>query len=353
MIRAIRVLFFLVRRRALSSHKKMSHKKNIQIDTEKCDGWESAPFLREFEFKPYYYLSQVLSPLKISQSFFKNLSKFQENKDHYFLVARRGEQIVGECAFLVSDWDSRLFGFKYGTVKYLPAEGRHRESLAVKKKMVRFLLEWCRQKKIDFLHFRVDTADMSTIHSLEDNGFRFIASVVRYAVESSNLRRMQRSSPCVGLFQSRDLEQVKRLGSSVFSDNRFSLDPRFEKEMVQKLYEKWVENSCSGKVQDKVFVYRQGEEIAGFTTCGLRKEDSAVFGKRIGAIDLVGVDPRFQGRGIAVKMVNSAVEWLEKNSDVVEAIMAAQNKPMIRILERFGFSWRVSQTDWHRWIEKK
>lgn len=331
----------------------MKNPGDIHIDIEKRGGWESAPLLQEFEFKPYYYLFGVLDPIRISQNFFTELSRFQCSEDHYFLLAREGERIVGACAFLVSDWDSRLFGFKYGTVKYLPAAGGYRESLAVKNEMVRFLLEFCRRMQIEFLHFRVDMADISTIHSLELNGFGFIASVVRYAVESADLRPMQKKSPHVGLFQNRDLEQVKRMSRSIFSDNRFSLDSRFNADMVNTLYEKWVENSCLGKVQDKVFVCRKGEEITGFTTCGLRRKESEALGKRIGAIDLVGVDPRFQGKGIAVKMVNSAVEWLRENSDVVEAIMAARNRPMIRILESFGFSWKASQIDWHRWIGEK
>ncbi len=323
----------------------------LEFDFEKIDDPANVRCIKEYKFKPYYYVADVLHSEKIFTHFIKDIKKKQTGRDHYFLVARKGEYILGVCVLRISEWDSKLFGFNYGTIKYMIADERSPASLDIKNRMIRFLLEWCEEKKIRFLHSRVDRADASSVHALEGNGFKFVAEVVRYINFSERIKLLRKVSLNVDLFREDDMEKIRKIAGFVFQDNRFFLDRNFNRKKVQELYESWMVNSCVGEIQDKVFVYRYEKTIAGFATCGLRRYDSEGLSKRIGAIDLVGVDPVHQNRGVAVKMVQSVMSWLKANTDLCEAVMAVRNSPMIRILEKYGFTPRCTQMDFHWWMK--
>lgn len=323
----------------------------LEYTFEKEVDLKSIPCIREHSFKPYHYISDVLGSEKLSNHFLKYVKSFQNKSNHFFLTANKNKKIVGVCVFLISKWDSELFGFGYGQLKYVFAEGEASSATTIKNEMLAYLIDWCRKKNIKFLHSRVDADDICSIKILKENGFGPVTEIVRHIAFPAQMKVLRRDSSKVALFQSKDMEKIKEIASFVFTDNRFYLDSNFPREKVRMLYESWVENSCKGEVQDKVFVYRSKNKTVGFATCGLRKYDSEMLSKRIGSIDLVGIDPSFQNRGMAVQIVNSVMKWLKENTDVAEAVMAKNNQSMIKILEKFGFSFKNEQIDFHCWIK--
>lgn len=324
--------------------------KELRFSFDRTLNLETIPCIRAFPFKPYHYFVEALDPGKLSLFFLKDLAGFQTTPNHYLLIAERDGKVVGVCAFLKSDWDSGHFGFPCGAIKYLLAEGSADASLAVKSAMLKHVLDRHREDKMDFLHCRMDKADDSSIRALAENGFQPVTTLVRHVVLSNSIMRVRESLPHVGPAQGRDSDRIKEISRHIFRDNRFFLDKGFHREKVEQIYAIWAEKSCRGKKQDKVFVYWQDKKVVGFATCGLRKNHSEGLSKKIGAIDLVGVDPQYHNRGIAVKIVNSAMAWLKSNADVSEAVMAEQNLPMIRILEHFGFTRKATQIDFHKWM---
>jgi dTDP-4-amino-4,6-dideoxy-D-galactose acyltransferase len=83
--------------------------------------------------------------------------------------------------------------------------------------------------------------------------------------------------------------------SGAFS--RFKLDENFTEEDFKKLYKKWIDNSINEEIAFKIFIITEFDKIAGFVT--LQRKNS-----RTTRIGLIAVNPDFQGKKIASKLIN-------------------------------------------------
>lgn len=85
--------------------------------------------------------------------------------------------------------------------------------------------------------------------------------------------------------------------------------------------------------------------VAGFVTAAMNRTVSAVVGRNVGSILLLSVDERFRSRGVAKKLVASALKLLfHSGARLVNVITDIYNYPAIRVYESIGFRFVLS---WH------
>ena len=99
-----------------------------------------------------------------------------------------------------------------------------------------------------------------------------------------------------------DLESLKAMARTNHRDTRFYYDGHFSVEAADRLYETWIERSCTGYA-DVVLVAERDGQPAGYITCDLHGD--------YGQIGLLGVGEVWQGQGIGrllstVRSVGSA-----------------------------------------------
>ena len=93
-----------------------------------------------------------------------------------------------------------------------------------------------------------------------------------------------------------DSEALKKLAKNLFVHDRWHKDPNIDNKVAQRIKERWIENYFSGNRGDFCIIQKYDDVIKGFLL--LVKKSSGF------KIDLIGVDPQFQGLGVGRQLIN-------------------------------------------------
>ncbi len=242
-----------------------------------------------------------------------------------------------------STWDSEHFGFPMGKI----ALGVFDDEITVESRAKTIARAWGRIAT-RMLSARVNLTDILTVQALEKLGgtltdilstFRFDLGSIPPLVIGSGLE--------IGPSREGEIEDLARMGGSIFTVDRFHNDPRLPVSKSNELYSKWVRNSAKG-LADVVLVAREGSEIVGFITCKIDRIGQAY---KSGVIDLVGVHPSYSGLGIGKKLVFSALKWFTGRVPIVFVGTQAANSRAVRLYEGTGFSHVCSDATLHLWAD--
>jgi len=130
---------------------------------------------------------------------------------------------------------------------------------------------------------------------------------------------------------------IADLAGRCFSYSRFHADRRIGADRANTVKREWARNACRGRAA-AVYVARRTGSAAGFLAV-LKREGRA--GSEA-VIDLVGVDPEHQGRGIGRSLSLRFIREWRGRVDRLRVGTQAANIPALRLYESLGF--RVSET---------
>jgi dTDP-4-amino-4,6-dideoxy-D-galactose acyltransferase len=94
-----------------------------------------------------------------------------------------------------------------------------------------------------------------------------------------------------------NVSEIYQLAYESGKQSRFSLDPKIKQIEFKYLYNLWVDNSINGKFADGILVYKDQNSILGFVTYKTNQD--------VATIGLIAVNPKYQGRGIGRKLIQS------------------------------------------------
>ncbi|MGW1455548.1 GNAT family N-acetyltransferase [Salegentibacter agarivorans] len=140
-----------------------------------------------------------------------------------------------------------------------------------------------------------------------------------------------------------DYSDLLDLGYLSGTYSRFKLDDKFTDKEFRSLYKIWIDNSLNGKMAFKVFVKIESDKIAGFVT--LQKKD-----QHTSQIGLIAVNPEFQGRNIASKLIKkceqASLNYGYKN---LEVATQEDNIAAKKLYEKNGFKIKTMEYIYHLW----
>ncbi len=230
------------------------------------------------------------------------------------------------CTFL--EWDSAFFGRRIARVTAHRLTGEQADQA----------LAWCAAEKIDCLYFLAESDDTETVQAVEARDFALVD--VRLTLERRGA--IPAMPDGIRLSRPEDVEALKRLARTNHRDTRFYFDGHFSTEDADRLYETWIEQSCTGYA-DAVLVAAQDGQAAGYITCDLRDG--------YGQIGLLGVGEAWQGQGIGATLINGALHWFgEHKIERVEVVTQGRNLRAQRVYQRCGFVAAQLQLWYHRWF---
>lgn len=142
---------------------------------------------------------------------------------------------------------------------------------------------------------KVPVEDLAAVHRLEDHGFRFLETQLKLALKMKtyDTSKYPYSYLPVG---AEDLEKILEIAATIFSDDRFSVDPfikqRFAGKAAGERYRRYVTKSfeASDECVYKL-VNNTTHEIVGFGTHRHTSEDEAV-------ILIGGIVSNYQNAGL-------------------------------------------------------
>jgi hypothetical protein len=144
---------------------------------------------------------------------------------------------------------------------------------------------------------KVPVEDLGAVHELEDNGFRFIETQLKLSLKMKSYDTSKYPYSYLPV-ERNDLETVLGIAETIFSDDRFSVDPfikeRFAGKAAGERYRRYVIKSF--EAQDEC-VYKMvsaaTNEIVGFGTHRHTTQDEAVIfiGGIVSAYQKAGLGP--------------------------------------------------------------
>jgi len=127
-----------------------------------------------------------------------------------------------------------------------------------------------------------------------------------------------------------------------FTYDRFHADARVPNDLADRLKETWVANALDGRA-DAVLVVEDDGVVAGFVTC-MVNGDAAV-------IDLIGVAPGHQGRGLGKALVQGALDHYAGRKKVMRVGTQDTNENSLSLYEGQGFRRKDFQVTYH-WVNE-
>lgn len=185
-----------------------------------------------------------------------------------------------------------------------------------------------------FYFSKVDTVDIARVRALSQLGFIVVDVNMTFAVAPKELVEFTTGDGLVvEAFRSRDSDAILEIAGSCFRYSRFHLDPLISPETAHTVKREWIRSYVNGNRGDRLFVARAGTRAVGFLAAlKARRHDEPA-----AVIDLIGVAPQCQGKGIGRALVRQFADHYASSCERLVVGTQAANIPSIRLYERCGF----------------
>lgn len=185
----------------------------------------------------------------------------------------------------------------------------------------------------------VNVEDLRNIEKLESSKFHYKESKVTLIKERFVHRNMDKKD-----FQSISLVSLKQ--NKKFIDGLFLRNTRFDifpEKKINAFYFTWIEKSIKGEMDDECIGLYLEEELAGFITFSFQKNTVK--------IGLLGVLPKFQGKGISKDLLNY-VENLVVENKKSSILISTQGRNLKALNAYIGNSFKIYKIDHWYYYQK-
>ncbi|MGE3316489.1 MAG: N-acetyltransferase family protein [Planctomycetaceae bacterium] len=207
------------------------------------------------------------------------------------------------------------------------------------------------QSKPVFISSRVSSSDaehVDHVRFLEEHGFHLIDTSVQFdAFEKQIVFLPEQDGNSFREATPEDRKAVVDIARRSFRFSRFHLDTQIPNELANQIKGAWTENYFNGKRGDRMVVAEREGQIVGFLL-------TMPQGPVNRSIDLIAVDPKFQGRGVARGMIRTEIETLPLPKYDIDSkdrwhLVGTQlaNSASIALYQKLGFILTGSQYVFH------
>jgi ribosomal protein S18 acetylase RimI-like enzyme len=184
-----------------------------------------------------------------------------------------------------------------------------------------------------FYFAKLSTLHVDTAGKLTACGFRVVETHVTFSrpiggalpIDEQKDFRVEPATPALR-------DRVLDIAGSAFRYSRFHLDPAFDRSSADKVKREWIRSYFDKKRGDLLLVGRKRFTPVGFLALMMQPEQ-----REVAVIDLVGVAPEHQGKGLGQHLIAAALDASRNCAQVLEVGTQAANIPSIRLYERLGF----------------
>lgn len=125
--------------------------------------------------------------------------------------------------------------------------------------------------------------------------------------------------------------------------SRFRLDPKFPRQLYDKLYTCWITRSVSKEIAREVLIVKEQSDLLGLITLGI-KDDRADIG-------LVAVAEHARGKGVGRALVTVANRYfMERSYAFAQVVTQRSNFGACRLYETCGYNIENVENVFHFWL---
>ena len=112
--------------------------------------------------------------------------------------------------------------------------------------------------------------------------------------------------------------------------SRYKQDVNILEDRFKKLYQFWIKNSFNKTFADKIFYFKENENIVGFVTLKINND--------IAKIGLIAVSPNYQGKGIGKKLIAKTENFcFENNVKTLQIPTQMENLEACNFYKKMGY----------------
>jgi GNAT superfamily N-acetyltransferase len=252
-------------------------------------------------------------------------------------------------------WDTGFFGFKIGRLLPSRLDAARLEALTT----------LAAQQGFRCLYFQADPGDAETVSLAEQGGFHLVdvrivlehpfdgrpAPAPRYPLPET-IRLLPSAS--LSAYHAADIPILEEIAVEIGHTSRFCFDRRFPPDACPRLYRAWLHKAIADD-RDQVIVAYLADRPVGLIACGLQSEEASRpegSARRVGDIQLAGVQSASRGCGVGTALVQGALDWFRgQGLHSAEVVTQARNVPAQRLYQQMGFFTRRMTLYYHKWID--
>jgi ribosomal protein S18 acetylase RimI-like enzyme len=182
-----------------------------------------------------------------------------------------------------------------------------------------------------FFFARTPTTDTDASRTLERAGFAVVDISITFAWTAEP--RWPVTAATAAPARPDQHAAVIEIAGTSFTRSRFHLDSRVGKALADLVKRRWIENYCLGRRGAALYAAEIDGRVAGF----LAVLTAPHAGKSTAVIDLIAVDPAFQGRGVGGALVRRFTDDWRPRVDELRVGTQAANVASMRFYEGVGF----------------
>lgn len=183
-----------------------------------------------------------------------------------------------------------------------------------------------------FCYAKVSETDTELSWGLKAAGFFLVETLLTFkkkpskdGVMESRLREARAS----------DCERVTRIAERSFRFSRFHADPNFNPDLANRIKAAWAGNFFRGQRGQRMLVAEERGHLCGFILL--------VENPQATAVDLIAVDPAFQGQGLGMALLSAA----ERKGRQILAGTQKANSASCRMYQKCGYTADKSESVFH------
>jgi len=232
------------------------------------------------------------------------------------------------------EWDSHFFGYKTGLINILNADFDLKQAIKFGKEEGYRLCYAYVPPKLKLINQQ----------SIELGGILVDEKIVFCYDIPPLLDNVSPLSPNIHHFQEATLNSnLVRLSIQSGKFSRFNIDQNFKNQEFERMYTIWMQNAVTGKNDDKVLVYKVGQQIAGVLALNTRLKDTN--------IEILAVDFNYRRKSIGTQLVERAFEESQLlKSNTIQVVTQKANKIACNFYQKMGFEMTKITNIYHFWL---
>ena len=186
-----------------------------------------------------------------------------------------------------------------------------------------------------FYFAKLSPLDLTGVSALSRAGFQMVEASLGLgrSLGDAPLDGETNGGVAVDAFDGRWRDEVLDVAGSCFRYSRFHVDPRFERSLADHVKREWIRSYVERRRGDCLLVAHDRGEALGFAAMLVAPRT----GGPAAVIDLIGVRPGDQQRGVGQALVRAAMARYAPRCTAIEVGTQAANVPSVRLYERNGF----------------
>lgn len=196
------------------------------------------------------------------------------------------------------------------------------------------LREHARSQQRAFYFAKVASADVAPVRALTATGMYVVDAAVTLSREPEPASNATGGPWRIAPLEPAWADGVLEIAGSCFRTSRFHLDPEIPNELAHRVKREWIRSYVDGTRGVELLVALLGDRPVGF----LAVLEQEVDGRRVRAIDLVGVAAAEQGRGAGAALVTHFVERHGASADELRVGTQLANTQSLKLYARLGFA---------------